>query len=82
MVHSVPDGAAIVFVSMPMFSISTSIRSPGTIALAHRGRIEVACGEGRVEIVRAQVEGKKALGAAELVGGRAITEGAVLGATS
>lgn len=53
---------------------------PGTVVLAHRGRIEVACGEGRVEIVRAQVEGKKPLGAAELVGGRSITQGMVFGA--
>jgi methionyl-tRNA formyltransferase len=39
----------------------------------------VACGEGRVEVVRAQLEGKKALGAAELVGGRALAQGMVLG---
>ncbi|MBK6520736.1 MAG: methionyl-tRNA formyltransferase [Polyangiaceae bacterium] len=52
---------------------------PGTVVVAHRGRIEVACGEGRVEVVRAQLEGKKALGAAELVGGRALAQGMVLG---
>ena len=53
---------------------------PGTVTLAHRGRIEVACGEGRVELVRAQLEGRNALGAAELVGGRTIAPGMVLGA--
>ncbi len=52
---------------------------PGKIVMAHRGRIEVACGEGRVELVTAQLEGRKALGASELVGGRAITEGMQLG---
>lgn len=51
----------------------------GTVVVAHRGRIEVVCGAGRVEIVRAQLEGKKPLGAAELVGGRAISQGMVLG---
>lgn len=53
---------------------------PGTVVVAHRGRIEIACGEGRIELVRAQAEGKKALPAAELVGGRAVVEGMVLGA--
>lgn len=51
----------------------------GTIALAHRGRIEIACGEGRIELLAAQLEGRKALPAAELVGGRTLTEGMVLG---
>lgn len=53
---------------------------PGTLVVAHRGRIEIACGEGRVELVRAQLEGKKALPAAELVGGRVLAQGMVLGA--
>ena len=53
--------------------------SAGTIALAHRGRIELACGEGRIELLAAQLEGRKALPAAELVGGRTLTEGMVLG---
>lgn len=55
--------------------------APGTVILAHRGRIEIACGDGVVELVRGQLEGKKALGAQDLVGGRAITQGLVLGAS-
>jgi methionyl-tRNA formyltransferase len=53
---------------------------PGTVVLAKRDRVEVACGSGRIAILRAQLEGKKALGAQDLVSGRVLAEGAVLGA--
>jgi methionyl-tRNA formyltransferase len=57
--------------------------APGTIVVADKGRIEIACGQapanGRVELVRAQLEGKKAHGAVELVAGRTIRVGMVLG---
>ncbi|NUP11519.1 MAG: methionyl-tRNA formyltransferase [Polyangiaceae bacterium] len=53
---------------------------PGTVVVAHRGRVEIACGEGRIELIVAQLEGKKALPAPELVGGRTILQGMVLGA--
>ncbi len=52
---------------------------PGTVVVADKGRIELACGEGRVELVRAQIEGKKALGAVDLVAGRTIRAGQRLG---
>jgi methionyl-tRNA formyltransferase len=52
---------------------------PGTVLVAGRQGIEVACGGGTLRILRAQVEGRKALGAAELAGGRAVTAGSVLG---
>lgn len=51
----------------------------GTVVLASKGRIEIACGEGRVALLRGQLEGKKALGAQDLVAGRALAEGAVFG---
>jgi methionyl-tRNA formyltransferase len=51
----------------------------GTVVTASRQGIEVACGEGTLRILRAQVEGRKALAAAELVGGRAVVEGMALG---
>jgi methionyl-tRNA formyltransferase len=41
--------------------------------------IDVACGTGTLRVLRAQVEGRKALGAAELTGGRSVTAGMVLG---
>jgi methionyl-tRNA formyltransferase len=52
---------------------------PGTVIVAGRPGIEVACGGGTLRILRAQVEGRKALAAAELAGGRAVTAGMVLG---
>jgi methionyl-tRNA formyltransferase len=52
---------------------------PGTVVAASKQGIEVACGTGTLRILRAQVEGRKALGAAELWGGRAVTAGMVLG---
>jgi methionyl-tRNA formyltransferase len=53
--------------------------APGTVVLGERGRVEIACGEGSIELVRAQVEGKKPLAASELVSGRALAGGMVLG---
>ena len=55
---------------------------PGTVVIAKKDVIEVACGEGRLAIRRAQLEGKKALGALDLTSGRALVEGAVLGASA
>jgi methionyl-tRNA formyltransferase len=53
--------------------------APGTVVAASKQGIVVACGQGALRILRAQVEGRKALGAAELVGGRALTVGMALG---
>jgi methionyl-tRNA formyltransferase len=52
---------------------------PGTVILAGKRGIEIACGTGSLSILRAQLEGRKPLGAAELVGGRALREGQILG---
>ena len=54
--------------------------APGTVIAATREVVEVACGAGSVAILRAQVEGRKALAAGELVAGRALATGMVLGA--
>ncbi len=51
----------------------------GTIVSANKDGIVVACGAGAVRILRAQLEGKKPLGAGELVSGRAISAGMRLG---
>jgi methionyl-tRNA formyltransferase len=53
--------------------------APGSVSRADRGGIEIACARGTISILRAQLEGKKALGAAELVSGRALGVGDVLG---
>jgi methionyl-tRNA formyltransferase len=52
---------------------------PGTVVVAKKDRIEVACAEGRVAVRRAQLEGKKPLRAADLTSGRVLVEGATLG---
>jgi methionyl-tRNA formyltransferase len=52
---------------------------PGTVVAAGKQGIYVACQPGTLQILRAQVEGRKPLGAAELVGGRSVTAGMVLG---
>ncbi|HMJ54353.1 MAG TPA: methionyl-tRNA formyltransferase [Polyangiaceae bacterium] len=52
---------------------------PGTILAADSSGVLVSCGEGVLEIVRAQVEGRRPLDARELVAGRTLTRGARLG---
>lgn len=54
--------------------------APGEVVTAEKDRVEIACGDGRVAILRAQLEGKKPLDARDLVAGRTIAKGARLGA--
>jgi methionyl-tRNA formyltransferase len=54
---------------------------PGTVVLADKTGVFVACGEGTVELVTVQPEGRKAIRGAEWVMGRGVAEGDVLGAT-
>lgn len=56
--------------------------APGTVVLADKSRVVVACGDRAVELLRVQVEGKKAISAAEWVAGRGVAEGDVLGAAA
>lgn len=52
---------------------------PGTVVAADKRGVEIACGRGTLILLRGQLEGKKALGAQELVSGRAVSAGMVLG---
>ncbi|WP_437520835.1 methionyl-tRNA formyltransferase [Sorangium sp. So ce726] len=52
---------------------------PGTVVMAGRSVVVVACGVGAIQIVRAQAEGRKPLAAADLVAGRTLQAGMVLG---
>lgn len=52
---------------------------PGTIVAADKRGVLVGCADGLVEIVRAQVEGRKPLAAADLVAGRTLAQGMRLG---
>ena len=51
----------------------------GTVVLADKSRVVVACSEGHVTLERVQLEGRKAVTGAELFLGRGIAEGNVLG---
>jgi methionyl-tRNA formyltransferase len=52
---------------------------PGRVVAIEKGRVFIACGEGRIELLRAQLAGRKALDAAQLVSGRSLAEGMRLG---
>jgi methionyl-tRNA formyltransferase len=54
---------------------------PGTVVLADKSRVVVACGprgEERILLTRVQMEGKRVVSAGEWVGGRGVAEGDVL----
>jgi methionyl-tRNA formyltransferase len=53
--------------------------APGRVVLADKTRVLVACGEGVVDLVTVQPEGRKAIRGAEWVMGRGVAEGDVLG---
>src|SRR5262249_1809487 len=53
--------------------------APGTVIRAGKSALWVAAGRGVVELVRAQVEGRKPMSAVDLVNGRALKLGDVLG---
>ncbi|MEZ4224965.1 MAG: methionyl-tRNA formyltransferase [Polyangiaceae bacterium] len=52
---------------------------PGTVTIWDKKRILVATGEGTLELLRAQLEGRKELPAQDLANGRVVGEGVVLG---
>ena len=51
---------------------------PGTISFTPDRRIVIQAGEGALEILEGQVEGRKALGARDLINGRALRDGDLL----
>jgi methionyl-tRNA formyltransferase len=56
--------------------------APGEVILADKSRVIVACGEGAIELVRIQLEGKKPVRGADWVLGRGVREGDRLGVTT
>ncbi|WP_394826628.1 methionyl-tRNA formyltransferase [Pendulispora albinea] len=52
---------------------------PGTVILADKTHVVVACGEGAVELVTVQLEGRKAVRATDWFLGRGVAENDVLG---
>lgn len=51
----------------------------GKVLVADAGGLVVACGQGTVELVRVQLEGRKALDSREFVAGRGLAAGEILG---
>lgn len=59
---------------------SASPAVPGTVVMADKTRVVVACGDRAVELVRVQLEGKKVVAASDWFLGRGVVEGDRLGA--
>lgn len=55
---------------------------PGTVVFADKSRVVVACGSRAVELLRVQLEGKKAVSASDWYAGRGVAEGDRLGAAN
>jgi methionyl-tRNA formyltransferase len=53
--------------------------TPGTVVVADKSGIVIACGQGALRLVVGQLEGRKALSGPELVAGRAVRAGSILG---
>jgi methionyl-tRNA formyltransferase len=53
--------------------------APGTVVRADRGALWIATGNGTLAVLRAQVEGKRVSSFTDLINGRAVTLGDVLG---
>lgn len=58
---------------------SGSAFPPGHVSLLESGRVLVACGEGAIEIHRAQLEGRRVADARDLINGRILRSGDTLG---
>jgi methionyl-tRNA formyltransferase len=55
------------------------VAKAGEVVIADKSRVVVACGSGLIELMRVQLEGKKAVTGAEWFLGRGVREGDVLG---
>jgi methionyl-tRNA formyltransferase len=56
--------------------------SAGTVVIADRNAVIVACGSGLIELMELQLAGKKAVAAGDMVNGRSIAQGDTLGGGS
>lgn len=74
-----PDGRTLKVLQTRRAAWDRAEAEPGSIIGADKLRVLVACAEGTLEIVRAQVEGRKPLAAGELVAGRTLSSGMKLG---
>ncbi|WP_437274717.1 methionyl-tRNA formyltransferase [Sorangium sp. So ce375] len=73
------EGKALKVLAARVESEADAGAPPGTVVMASRSVVIVACGAGAIQLVRAQAEGRKPLAAADLVAGRTLQTGMVLG---
>jgi methionyl-tRNA formyltransferase len=59
--------------------ISRAGARPGEVIVADKSRLTLACGEGSVDLVSVQLEGRKPIRGVEWVMGRGVAEGEILG---
>jgi methionyl-tRNA formyltransferase len=73
------DGKTLKVLKARVFTSEGASSTPGIITRADKVGVVVACATGSVELLRGQLEGRKALDAPALVAGRTLREGMVLG---
>ncbi len=77
---SLRDKRVIVHRTKKMNGVAAPPAKAGTIVMADKSRVIVACGAGHVSLERVQLEGRKPVTGAEWFLGRGVSEGDVLGA--
>jgi methionyl-tRNA formyltransferase len=78
--HTTAAGRAVKVHATRIVAGSRAGAKPGEVIVADKSRLVVACGEGSVELVSVQPEGKRAMRGVDWVIGRGVREGDVLGA--
>jgi methionyl-tRNA formyltransferase len=77
---STAGGKTMKILSTRVASEEGSAGAPGEVISADKQGVVIACGTGSIRLLRGQLEGKKALDAHELVAGRSLQKGMILGA--
>ncbi|MBM4374009.1 MAG: methionyl-tRNA formyltransferase [Deltaproteobacteria bacterium] len=80
--HTTLGGKLFKVLGLRVAATTGSEAPPGTVVAFEHGKVRVACGVGAVHLVSGQVEGKKALDAAQLAAGRTLVPGIRLGDAS
>lgn len=73
--HSVLGGRRFKLLTTRLLAPGDAQGAPGEIVAIQEGRAVIACGQGAIALLRGQIEGKKALDAAQLAAGRTIAPG-------
>ncbi len=74
-----PDGKLLKVIASRISKREGKHAAPGTVLSLAGGEVEVACGEGSVALLTVLPEGKKRMSAADLINGRRVAVGDLLG---